>query len=455
MNRISTYHIPVGPDAVRSAGAEGFPPALAEPLQALVATATRRAADAPLTIYLASDDEVAPARDAFAFALARALTAHVPSTLLVDCNFLASGLHGRVPQKDALGFLDFLLYGSSIGVITQESGGVRMVGAGSFPVTKRMPFVETAFADAARRLVTHARCALFVGPLYGEGGAIHPLTNEVDVVATLRAAPRDARLDEAEEKISAGRPEVWSLRLGGEPAPAPARAPAAEAPARPAPSVPPAPARATPPVADAPADRRYSSLLPRLAVLVFGVLVLAFVGWWLAQDRLSPDESSGPPTKPATGRVGLPAADDSSLAAAAVPATDTALAAAASRSDSAAVGVPRPPQNPADTGGRSGGTVLLNPADIHVMEDLERHYRGWYAIHISSFQESIRARDEVAFLQSREFPVFIVFLELGAKGKWYRVYAGPFATREEARDVKKNLDAVPQVRFTRITTIPE
>jgi cell division septation protein DedD len=208
-------------------------------------------------------------------------------------------------------------------------------------------------------------------------------------------------------------------------------------------------------VADAPADRRYSSLLPRLAVLVFGVLVLAFVGWWLAQDRLSPDESSGPPTKPATGRVGLPAADDSSLAAAAVPATDTALAAAASRSDSAAVGVPRPPQNPADTGGRSGGTVLLNPADIHVMEDLERHYRGWYAIHISSFQESIRARDEVAFLQSREFPVFIVFLELGAKGKWYRVYAGPFATREEARDVKKNLDAVPQVRFTRITTIPE
>ena len=82
-------------------------------------------------------------------------------------------------------------------------------------------------------------------------------------------------------------------------------------------------------------------------------------------------------------------------------------------------------------------------------------WNGWYAIHISSFQESVRAREEVSFLQSREFPVFIVFLDLGAKGKWYRVYAGPFETREEARDVKKNLDAIPQVRFTRITKIPE
>jgi cell division septation protein DedD len=61
----------------------------------------------------------------------------------------------------------------------------------------------------------------------------------------------------------------------------------------------------------------------------------------------------------------------------------------------------------------------------------------------------------VAFLESHEFPVFIVFLDLGPKGKWYRVYAGPFQTRDEAVEVKKNLDAVPQVRFTRIATIPD
>jgi cell division septation protein DedD len=99
--------------------------------------------------------------------------------------------------------------------------------------------------------------------------------------------------------------------------------------------------------------------------------------------------------------------------------------------------------------------MLVNSSDIQVMEDLNRRFRGWYMIHISSFQTSVRARDEVAFLESHEFPVFIVFLDLGPKGKWYRVYAGPFQTRDEAENVKKNLDAVPQVRFTRIATIPD
>ena len=99
--------------------------------------------------------------------------------------------------------------------------------------------------------------------------------------------------------------------------------------------------------------------------------------------------------------------------------------------------------------------MLVSSADIQVMEDLNRRFRGWYMIHTSSFQTSTKARDEVAFLESHEFPAFIVFLDLGPKGKWYRVYVGPFQTREEATEVKKNLDAVPQVRFTRIATIPD
>jgi cell division septation protein DedD len=144
--------------------------------------------------------------------------------------------------------------------------------------------------------------------------------------------------------------------------------------------------------------------------------------------------------------------------------------AAPARHDTTAVAKPKPvppPQSAApagtpstaktrsDTTARAGGSQLVNSGDIQVMEDLNRRFRGWYMIHISSFQTSTRARDEVAFLESHEFPVFIVFLDLGPKGKWYRVYAGPFQTRDEAVEVKKNLDAVPQVRFTRIATIPD
>jgi cell division septation protein DedD len=451
MSRITAYQFSLSADSLPAATQGHIPEALVEPLQALVATVSRRVAEKPLSIYVCADEDGARSRDHLAFALAKTLTAHVPSTLLVDCDFVRAGLHGVVPQKDALGLLDFLLYGSSIGVITQEShGGVHIVGAGSFPVTKRMPFVESAFEDAARRLVAHARCVLFVGPLFDETGAVHALARAVDVTAVVRTSTREARLDTAEETISGGRAEVWSLRFGAAaPAREPAPRPAAPAP-RPAPRPSPRPRPAPPP---APPEVRTSSLAPRLAIVIFGLVVIAFVAWWLLQNRSTTTESpssatpaGSPPVVPAPPVDSATAAVHDSTAPATTPfgaADTTAL-------------LFQTPLNPAaDTGGRSGGTVLLNPADIHVMDDVVRNYRGWFLIHISSFQGSIRAREEVAFFQSREFPVFIVFLDLGPKGKWYRVYSGPFETRAEAEDVKKNLDAIPQVRFTRIATIPE
>jgi hypothetical protein len=457
MSRISAYQFAVTADALRAAAPGVIPDALVEPLQALVATASRRVAEGSLSIYVCADDAGTRARDRLGLALAQTMTAQVPSTLLVDCDFVHPGLHGAVPQKDALGLLDFLLYGSSIGVITQEApGGVHVVGAGSFPVTKRMPFVAAAFEDASRRLVAHARCALFVGPLFDEADNLHALARAVDVVALVRSPARDAALDAAEEAIAGGGAEVWSLRLGVEPGAAPPRGAVAgrpAAPPRPAPPPSPAPARpAARPSSSAP-ESRVSSLAPRLAILVFGLVVIAFVGWWLTQKR--PPIQSSPPEAAAPSRDAAPAPLVVPVDSAAAALEDTVRAATGpAQADTARV-VVSAPVNPADTGGRGGGTVLLNPADIHVMDDVVRNYRGWFLIHISSFQESVRAREEVAFLESREFPVFIVFLDLGPKGKWYRIYAGPFKTREEARDVKKNLDAVPQVRFTRIATIPE
>jgi cell division septation protein DedD len=456
MDRVSSYRIPAEPAILRAAATAGeLPAALVEPLQALVTGISRRTAEGPVAIYLCADDESFQLRDDVAFLLVRALSAHVPSALLVDCDFLHVGLHGLVPQKDALGFLDFLLYGSSIGVITQEARGVRVVGAGSFPVTRRMPFVETAFSEAARRLAAHARCAVFVGPLCDEHGNPHPLTGEVDTVAVVVSGERSQALEVA-DRIAEKAHDVWTIHLGGAPAPAhrsvekPASAPtvaAAPAPPRLPTGVPPEPVRAAAP------EPRYASLAPRIAIIVFGIVVIAFAAWWFTQDR-DADIASTDET-PATETGAVSGGAEPANGPAAFDTTATAVAETTGVADDSVRLVIAPPVNPADTGGRTGGTQLISPADIHVMEDLEARWKDWYMIHISSFQESIRAREEVDFLQSREFPVFIVFLDLGPKGKWYRVYSGPFRTREEAREVKKNLDAVPQVRFTRITQIPE
>jgi cell division septation protein DedD len=472
MSRTTAFQIPLRAEELRPpifAGAAATP--LAEPMQAIVTAVLRRAAEAPFSIYLCADDDSSRARDDFALALARALAAHIPSALVVDCDFLHPGLGGLVPQKDALGFLDYMLYGSSIGVIMQDNDRVHFVGAGSFPVTKRMPFIESAFTDAARRLVAHARCVVFVGPVFDGDGGRHPLTGAVDVVATVRTVPRDARLDAVEEHVAAGGPEVWSIRLGDAALPAAPVLPPAATPER-VPAAAPFSRSVTAAAGPLPEpERPPSSLAPRIAVIAFGLLVIAFVTWWFLQDRELPGLTGQGEVAPGAGApdtlrraADTPVVRDTTSAAPRRADTTTQAKPVEARPETAASTQPAPrlsepertsPTNPADTGGRTGGTPLVKSEDIQLMEDLERRFNGWFMIHISSFQTSVRAREEVAFLQSREYPAFIVFLDLGPKGKWYRVYAGPFATREEAREVKKNLDAIPQVRFTRIASIPD
>jgi cell division septation protein DedD len=302
----------------------------------------------------------------------------------------------------------------------------------------------------------------------------------VDVVATVRTTARHPKLDGVEEQVASAGPEVWSIRLTGAAAPEPV----APVPPRAMPTMPdipplppraaerpartPSPAPATVSTAVLDEERPASSLAPRIAVIVFGLLVIAFVAWWFMQNRGNLHLAGG--KEPAATAV------DSTRQAAAPPVAhrDTTVTTPPvtrpAHQDSTAVVKPHPSTTPPATApagttsttgtpkagtAHSGGTMLVNSSDIQVMDDLNRRFRGWYMIHISSFQTSVRARDEVAFLESHEFPVFIVFLDLGPKGKWYRVYAGPFQTRDEAVEVKKNLDAVPQVRFTRIATIPD
>ncbi|MDH3197891.1 MAG: hypothetical protein OEO21_06595, partial [Candidatus Krumholzibacteria bacterium] len=326
MDRVSTYQVGATAEVLHGALERGtLPPELHEPLRALVQRVTRIASEQELSIYLFSGDESAEVRDLFAYALARALRPHVPSTLVVDCDFLAVGMHGVVPQKDALGFLDLLLYGSSIGVITQEApGGVRTVGAGSFPVTKRMPFVMGAFEDASRRLAKHARCVIFTGPLDDDDGELHPLIGAVDLPVLVRGAleaPTSGIPDPVEEQLAEHfRADLISVRVTAPAASPPgvdevgaAPTSAAQPPAeRPAPDARPAagePAEPETVAADGPTapvavgiedfeEPRFNATLPRVFVGVFVVIVIASVVWWVYVERTS---RGTPPTLPDQG----------------------------------------------------------------------------------------------------------------------------------------------------------
>jgi len=570
MERIAVYTIEAGPAQLEEAFRRGkVPPDLYDPFQSLVQRITGAAAEAPMAVSVSSEERSSHTRDFFAYALARVLLQHLPSTLLVDCDFHDTGLHGVVPQRDALGFLDLLLYGSSLGVITQETtGAVRVIGAGSFPVTKRMPFVMGAFEDAARRLLTHSRCVIFVGPARDDEGGVHPIIPAVDIPVLVRDTESSrSAIDPIEEEVAARLDtELLSVRVRAgavatetagayapaeeeilpapgaprPPAPGGREEPAAAAPAREAreapeprePVLPPVPPPLEEPVFEElpedgepattvsagsdteferledlppvvpgkqetapdtevpvevdsepiPLDEpRYAAMVPRIVVTILGVLIIAFIAWWIWAGRPgAPLELLGggadteslpvavvdtpavetPPAVVDTAGAGATAGEAATVAE--EPAGEPPQGAAESAGEVAeapgtGAGQGEPATTPhadaAETGGGTGGTVLIGSDDILVMDDLTREWAGWYVIHISSFRTSAKAREDVDYLELHEFPVFIVFLDLGAKGKWYRVYAGPFRTREEASEVKKNLDDLSRVRFTRISKV--
>ncbi len=226
MERLSSFSLPFDSDSLVDAFAAGrLPPAQEAPFRVLLGRVTAAADGRAVKVYVCATEGDTRCRDYFAWALSRALVQHIPSTLLVDCDFLAVGMSGVVPHRDGLGFLDLLLYGSSLGVITQEtSGAVRVVGAGSFPVTRRMPFVAEAFRDAARRLSNGARCVVYVGPLEADAGEFHPLCSEVDIVVRVSTGNGSGIVDPVDSRLAAATSaEVFAVRLTGAPAEASAR----------------------------------------------------------------------------------------------------------------------------------------------------------------------------------------------------------------------------------------
>jgi cell division septation protein DedD len=405
-------------------------------------------------------------------------------------------MNGIVPEKDALGFLDLLLYGSSLSVITQKtSGGVRVIGAGSFPVTKKMPFVLQAFEEAARRLVNHSRCVIFSGPLREDEDEVHSLVGAVDIPIFVRTSDRDdaGTVLPLEEKIASqwGK-EVLSVRISTSGVTTTAAEIIAEkpeqedievfeelrAPRTVASSETQRVQVPTPPLAheitpkeekleqddellELPYEReRDSSRVPHIAAGIIVVIIIVFVVWWLRREVPEERVQSVVSEEVATSPVESGADEPEQESAVDQGATVAEQISEAEPSEETAQ-VPPPASDDAvpteeivtdvePTATDSPG--VIDSEDILVMDDLKHRWAGYYLIHISSFRGSEKARNEAAYLKSKGFPAFIVYMDLESKGSWYRVYVGPLETREDARGMKKELDVTPQVRFTRITS---
>lgn len=476
--------------------------------RALVSEISTMVERKPRSIYLCSEDEDAEARNQFGAVLSRILRERIPGTLLVDCDFLSVGLSGVVPHRDALGFLDLLLYGTSLGVITQQAAdGTKVVGAGSFAVTKKSPFAVDAFGAARRYLVTQSGCVIFAGPLLDDEGNVHPIVRNVDLAILVRVADRfDSKAPEAVERgvAAASSADAWSVRLSARGAPAPAaerRVPAFEEPTlvaevedvidrskpesrpgagRPShaePAAPPEPPRTRESgafeeereIAESRIIRSRASASRAVRVAAWAAVILAavFVVWWLVVTRSIRGGGEGPPASPGPAAVAQrTTTPDSAVTGAGGGTPETKAGTSvpegrleASGDTNAAPGVERPAlaagdgERPADEPTRAAGdAAALSDSLVYVRELGE--LSGRYVIHVSSFRGTERAESEAFYLLGWGYPVFVYHVDLGSKGKWYRVYVGPFENREEATEVKIKLDGNPRIQSTRLSKVP-
>ncbi len=117
------------------------------------------------------------------------------SVLIVDCDFLEPGLGGLVENIEEYGFLDLLLYGSSLKSVAKPSGidNVGIIGPGSFPVTKTVPFARKEFKRVNDFLLKNRDAVIYCSTLKTDEGEVNPLSEFVDGIIL------SCRIEETEE----------------------------------------------------------------------------------------------------------------------------------------------------------------------------------------------------------------------------------------------------------------
>jgi succinoglycan biosynthesis transport protein ExoP len=73
-----------------------------------------------------------------------------------------------------------------------------------------------------------------------------------------------------------------------------------------------------------------------------------------------------------------------------------------------------------------------------------------YSVLTGSFRDVTRANKEISSLKDKGFAPYWTYVDLGAKGKWYRVFAGHFETLEGAETFAESLD-VPEAGVLKTT----
>jgi cell division protein FtsN len=411
-------------------------------------------------------------RDFAVLEIAHILAQHGKSVLIVDCDFLHPGMSGLIENVEEHGFLDLLLYGSSLKSVARSIGveGVSVMGAGSFPVSRTIPFALKEFEKIREFLRAKHDVVIYCSTLYTEDAKVNPLAGLVDGVV-LCCRIEDMPEGELQKNLkSLGAEKVSPIELvcfcaKREQAQAAAPARAVEAQPEAPKLVIEGPLHGEEEMLAAPviekteelgppdtheAKRRSVSMI-RIVSISAGILIVAFVVWWAMINRtVRENESRGTTSLNVTGAESVgtamqesapPAAGAESLGAAAVTSAVSGAAPGEAGSETGAPAAPTGAKTP--TVGRTGGEAPQTQAPAGPPQ---------YTIHVASFKEMSRAEIEKAYLEQNGFPARIIEVDIRGE-KWLRVLVGEYATMEQASKARLDLLGLSKIGYARITAI--
>ncbi len=375
-------------------------------------------------------------RDFAVLQIAHVLAKRGKRVLIVDCDFLSPGLNGIVENAEELGFLDLLLYGSSLQSVARPTGvdGMSVIGSGSFPVQKTMPFAKREFGKINEFLVQKNDVVIYCSTLYTDDGQTNPMTEFVDsILYCCRIEKMDEgqlrkNLDEFAERdvmvdiVCFSSREEKALR------------PADELAARERPreeGVDQEPIYIEK-MGEIEADERLGKKrfnLPRFITVVAAVIIVSFIVYWIAITRtIRERESTNRMTELVQKQRDAREAVDRQAPEGVVP-------------DTAATGEEKPEVREEKTPEPEPPAAVSPPGPL-------------FAVHVASFKDMDRVGAEVSYLEKQGYETRVVEAEVRG-AVWFRVLVGEYSTRGEADEVRQELLALRRITYARVVKIEE
>ena len=397
-------------------------------------------------------------RDFSVLQIAHILAKHGKDVLIVDCDFLSPGLSGLVENAGDHGFLDVLLYGSSLKTVARPTGidGVIVVGPGSFPVSRTIPFAKKEFTKMRDFLSRSHDVIIYCSTLYTDDGTVNPLAPLVDSIflaCRLEEMP-EGQLQKNLDDLGSDLPPTDLVCFGEDGDVSSGEEADESEESRRGKQYESVAIEKTAELESDGKSRSGGMTLPRFVTVSVIVVVVVFLVWFFMIHKSIRDKEGESKTaelvqkqrdvkemKDRSQDEVAPAAGDKEIDTTDKPTEEPAEKPSGEKTIA---------DEPA--GGETGTGMAPSSSRPGIVTPAPEG--SYFAVHVASFKEMSRAGRETDYLERKGYDAVVIATEISGR-TWYRVYVGELYTREEATAMRLNLLDLSRIGYAKVVTLKD